>query len=319
MFKALFFSGVLLFLLESCSKKPLISTKDNNAVNHISIIIDDEWWNGEVGDSLRNKLAGPAIGLPEEEPLFTINQYPLKILEGFIADNRSIVVVKKQALKKIEIRQIGTNKNQQIIYLCGNTVPEVIDLLERNSAVIIDKIKYLEFIYTRTQLNACSNYIPYLSNFNIQLKLPRTYKKALRADNFYWFKKDIIGGNMNILIYRVGLNSRNMNIQKIRDSIGVKYIHGTALGSNMLTASISYTKSTSIAALEAIETRGMWELKNDFMAGPYLNYAIIDSTQNKLLFVEGFCYAPSKNKRDLMFELETIIKSLKVTNGHVEN
>jgi len=29
------------------------------------------------------------------------------------------------------------------------------------------------------------------------------------------------------------------------------------------------------------------------------------------LVLEGFCYAPSKKKRDLMFELEAIIKSVK--------
>jgi hypothetical protein len=34
-----------------------------------SVVIDDQLWNGEIGDSIRNKFASPVIGLPQEEPL----------------------------------------------------------------------------------------------------------------------------------------------------------------------------------------------------------------------------------------------------------
>jgi hypothetical protein len=33
----------------------------------------------------------------QEEPLFNINQYPVKLLEGFMTDTRAIIVVKKEA------------------------------------------------------------------------------------------------------------------------------------------------------------------------------------------------------------------------------
>jgi hypothetical protein len=45
------------------------------------------------------------------------------------------------------------------------------------------------------------------------------------------------------------------------------------------------------------------------MSGPFINYAIVDQPNHRILVIEGFCYAPSKQKRDLMFELEAIIKS----------
>jgi hypothetical protein len=50
---------------------------------------------------------------------------------------------------------------------------------------------------------------------------------------------------------------------------------------------------------------------NDFMAGPYINYAILDSISKRWIVVEGFAFAPSANKRDYMFELNTIISSFK--------
>ena len=54
----------------------------------------------------------------------------------------------------------------------------------------------------------------------------------------------------------------------------------------------------------------MWEVKNDFMAGPFINYMISDSIKKNWLVLEGFCFAPSLKKRDLMFELNTILKSV---------
>ena len=87
--------------LVSCNQKKKTATSESLAkMNAVSVIIDDQLWNGEVGDSLRNKFASPVIGLQEEEPIFTLNQYPGKLLEGFITNSRNIIVVKKEARRK---------------------------------------------------------------------------------------------------------------------------------------------------------------------------------------------------------------------------
>ena len=70
------------------------------------------------------------------------------------------------------------------------------------------------------------------------------------------------------------------------------------------------TKETVLANKQTFETRGKWEVKNNFMAGPFLNYTIVDKENNRLVVVEGFTYAPSVNKRDFIFELEAIAKSI---------
>jgi len=48
------------------------------------------------------------------------------------------------------------------------------------------------------------------------------------------------------------------------------------------------------------------------MAGPFLNYTVVDKANDRLVVFEGFTYAPSVNKRDFVFELEAIAKSLKI-------
>ena len=62
----------------------------------------------------------------------------------------------------------------------------------------------------------------------------------------------------------------------------------------------------------AYEVRGMWVMKGFTMAGPFITYAIEDKVNNRYLIADGYVYAPSLEKRDYIFELESIIKSITI-------
>jgi hypothetical protein len=162
-----------------------------------------------------------------------------------------------------------------------------------------------------------------LKKLNISLTIPEEFKTVDDTGDFLWLRQHLKSGiargagNNNILVYSLPLNNQTMssdNIISMRDQIGEKYIPGSKQGMYMITeaAYTPLTNKTKILGNNAFETRGKWEVKNDFMAGPFLNYAIIDKKNNRLLVVEGFTYAPSVNKREFLFELEAIAKSLKI-------
>jgi hypothetical protein len=310
------------FLFFSCTKKnDNLHRKTTGKINTISVIIDDQLWNGEIGDSIRNKFASPVIGLPQEEPLFTINQYPVKLLEGFMTDTRAIIVVKREQQNKFEIKKNQYASPQNVFHISGKTGADIIACLEKNTPHMIQLIKQEEIAESQ-RINSQSLLNPQLisNKFHISIKIPSGYTYVLHKSNFMWLKKEIVGGNTSLLIYQVSLNSikKNSNlisnIIKMRDSIGNLYISGTEPNTNMITeeAYAPYLSKITLDGKEAYETKGTWELRNDFMAGPFINYAIIDKKYNRILVLEGLCYAPSKEKRDLMHELESIIKSVAI-------
>ena len=53
-------------------------------------------------------------------------------------------------------------------------------------------------------------------------------------------------------------------------------------------------------------------MKNAFMSGPFINYAIEDKPNNRYVVLEGYVFAPSVEKRDHIFELEAILRSVKI-------
>jgi hypothetical protein len=309
-------------LLFSCKKKDDdFPRKTTGKVNSISVIIDDQLWNGEIGDSIRNKFAAPVIGLPQEEPLFTINQYPVKIMEGFMTDNRNIIVVKKGDKNKFFIKNDQYASPQNVFHITGKTAAAILTIIENRTSKIIKTIRQTE-IDEIQRLNGKSLLDPKTvgNKFNISVDIPSSYAYMVQGDKFIWLKKEVVSGNTSLLIYEVSLksitNKDNLvsNIIKMRDSIGRLYIHGKDPDTDMITeeAYAPYFFKIKLDGKLVYEMKGTWELKNDFMSGPFINYAIIDKKNDRVLVLEGFCYSPSKEKRDMMLELEAIIKSVSI-------
>ncbi len=314
----LFFFLVVFFF--SCKKQEdHLPRKAIGKINTISIIIDDQLWNGEIGESIRNRFASPVIGLPQEEPLFTINQYPAQLMERFMTDNRTIIVVKKENQTQFVIKKNQYASPQNVFYISGKTNGDILEIIEKNSPQIIQIIKKTEIAESqRINKQSLMNPIIIRNKFQISLEIPTGYSYVLQKTKFLWLKKEIISGNTSLLIYEVPINSiKNnsnsiTNIVRIRDSIGNLYIRGTELDTPMITEEgySPYLFKMKLNGKETFETKGTWELKNDFMSGPFVNYAIVDEEHNRILILEGFCYSPSKEERDLIQELESIIKSI---------
>lgn len=319
--KTLFLWLFVACLASSCSFKKDKPTDDSTAaINTISVIIDDQLWNGEVGDSIRNKFASPVLGLPQEEPLFTINQYPVKLFEGFSTNSRNIIIVKKDNQNKFEIKENEFATPQNAFHISGKTSFEIIDILEKNAPEIIKKMRAIEIVQNqKTFKDSLLNTKKIQKKFNIDLLIPSKYEYVMRRKNFIWLKSEIVSGNTSLIIYQIPWKNIRPNhavtdVVIMRDSIGAAYIHGSDRGTEMVSdqAYSPYFSKITLAGNKAYETKGTWQMKNDFMSGPFINYVIFDKAHRRILVLEGFCYAPSKEKRDLMFELESAIKSIQI-------
>jgi hypothetical protein len=320
--KLLFLLFVSSYLFFSCKKEEVSLPRiANGKINNIAIIVDDALWNGEVGDSVRNKFAAPVLGLPQEEPLFNINQYPIKLMEGFMTDSRNVIVIKKGDIDQFNVKKDEYASPQNVFHITGKSINSILSLIERTSSQIIKTIHQNEIEESqRLARKSLLKQDYFEKKFKIALQIPSSYELMVQDSSFVWLKKEIISGNTSVLIYQVpvsAINNQNSivaNIIAMRDSIGSLYIHGKEPNTDMITeeAYAPYFFVVNLDGKLTYETKGTWELRDDFMSGPFINYAIIDKENNRVLVLEGFCYSPSKEKRDLMLELEAIIRSVAV-------
>lgn len=315
--------GILLFLFFSCTNKnesnEIAPGSSFGEINTVSIVVDDYLWNGEIGDTLRKKWAAPVDGLPQEEPLFTLNQYPTKVFEGMVKKNRNIIVVKKGTKESFIHKKNHFASPQQLFYITATSNEALVKLLEQKSAEIIKAIKESEIIENQKRIlkTPVSDQL-IQEKFQVKMALRSNYKYELVGKNFLWIRRELATGYNSLLLYEVPIsqieknNTIVNNILHVRDSIGKKFIHGSVGKTWMISekAYSPYFLQTKIDQKQAFETKGTWQLKNDFMSGPFINYAIKDTKNNRYLILDGFTYNPSKSKRDLVFELEAMMKSV---------
>ena len=325
--RQIFLALFSLFLAYSCNdsgkKRTLLDSEGK--LNDVSVVIDNEIWEGRVGEAIRDVLASPIYGLPQDEPIFNINQIPKNVFTGFIKKNRTVLMVEFGKEPSINFENDVYAQPQKVITISGKTKDDIIKLVTDNSSRILETFKSIELLEKQRLIKkSLYNTKEIKENLGLNINFPTAYRVsktlAKKEDKFYWLKRDTRTGYVNVLLYELPLKAikkdSNLIVQviRIRDSIGKKYIAGPIDGSYMITedAYTPFHGETILDNKPTLETKGMWEVENAVMAGPYINYAIEDKINNRWVFAEGFAYAPSVEKRDYIFELEAIIKSIKI-------
>ena len=311
---------LLALLLSACSSKKEQSyvTASNGNLNHVTVVMNDEEWNGELGETVRNEIASIYEGLPIDEPRFSLRHLHPTSFEGFFRNSRNILWFKKDSLSSFELRQNQFAKPQIVGFFKGEDQEVLSEYVKENAQLIIGLFEENERKEKLRRIKkSMANEGTLEKRFNISMNYPSAYKTLKDTTNFIWIRKPVQKGHLNILAYTLPLNGVSKNpldqIKKMRDSIGKIYIPGRLKGGYMITeeAYLPYLYKTKLNEQEAYLTKGMWEVKKDFMAGPFVNYKIKDEKNSRWIIIEGFAFAPTISKRDYMFELNTILTSFK--------
>jgi len=288
-------------------------------VNSLMVVMDTELWKGPVGDKIRDEFAAQIIGLPQIEPLFTITQLPPKVFKGTTTYSRSILYVEKDSVSLAHIKTDAYSKPQKVAVITGPTEEIMIKNLDSLAPRAIKEFKAVELAEAQKRFSRSLSKDKALEEeFGITMNVPSLYKVGKREKNFVWMDIQIPKGTMNIIAYSMPWDSFEndstfvQDIVRMRDSIGEKYIPGPYENTYMITekAFAPYVFPAEIGGKKAAEVKGVWEIHGYPMAGPFLTYIINDKEHNRKMILEGFTFAPSTEKRDYMFELEAILKTV---------
>jgi len=321
----------LLFLsfmgLISCNngKSQNYLPKSIGPVNHVTVVMDNELWKGQVGDKVREHFAATAVGLTWEESILTLNQVPPKVFTGSLLNSKTILLVEKDTAKVAGLQSDVYAAPQRMAVFKGQTDEEIMAGIESKAEKIIASYKAMDLEQRQTRLLKSLNKEGVLEEkFNISMSIPSIYKVGRQEDDFVWMDREIQKGHMNIIAYEMPMNSFSVDstlvreIVQMRDSIGTLFIPGPDVPNRKTHMRTEPAFSPSIfkieiAGREAIEVRGIWDIKNYPMAGPFITYIINDAANNRKMVIEGFTFAPATNKRDDMFRLEAIMKTIQFT------
>lgn len=286
-----------------------------------------EQWDGELGDSIRAafSLEMPVLSIPEPEfNLVNINEKSLE-KQMFKAHHNLFIleIDKKFTSAYVETRKDLWATPQIVIKINAPNHEAFLQAFEESKKTALELYRENERIRI---INSYASKFKNINvardlrkNFKLEMNIPKGYKTAVLEENFAWIRKETTTNSMSIMIYTTpyaDTNAFNPNrIRQSRDLLTKVKIPGPTPESYQ---KISHEyiqpqiRKLNFNGNYATEIRGLWDLENDFMGGPFLSYTFVDETQNKVITVDGFMYAPKQKKTVMLRELEAILWSTKL-------
>jgi hypothetical protein len=318
-------------------------------VNEIIVIADSSLWAGAVGDSFFYYFSAPFLLLPQPESIFDIyhltpaqlsvqtvkkefktllfladlndtDSPTTQLVVGDIGNEKAVEATAGKGASTI----VGKDKwarNQILFYVFAKGEENLKNYMGKSFTSIAKKINEIdgEIIKATTyQSGENSDEIAAIkARFGINLKVPGDFKKARldESSNTLWLRRDSREINANLVIHARPYSNESQltqgGIKSIRNQIG-KIISSAQPNSFMRindTDLPMFTEILSINNVYTLQAKGIWELENDFLGGPFISNLMLSPDKKTLVLVDGFIYAPGKEKRNFMQEMELILSS----------
>lgn len=324
---AMFFS-----VLTSCTTTDSGMKPSTGSVNELLIVTNDKsQWESALGDTIRDFFAAPQIGLPQPEPMFDMlnvaDDHFTEIFQKFHAI--LIIDIDPQAVEsKSESRQDVWAQPQRVIRITAKDLPSFYTEFNHKKDNFLKLFVDLERQRTLTINQLTLDYelaAKVERKFGINLPLPEGFYIAKETVNFMWLRHTLAKAKqdieLGIMLYSsdytdtVVFNPRH--IMKWRNLMTLEHIPGPSPLSYMVIAQKDmppvFDTITDFPGGYAVETRGLWEVENNFMGGPFISYTTIDRANNRVLTLDGYIYFPNQDKKSYLRQLEAIFFASKFT------
>ena len=313
--------ALIAFVFASCGLKG--NHTSSGRAYELLVVVDHGVWDRAAGRALHDVLDSDMPGLPQSEPSFRIMYTSPKDYDSTLTLIRNIIIVDiKDIYTKASFKyakDVYANP-QMILTIQAPNEEEFQKFVEENKQTIVD-------FFTRAEMNRQiallekkhNDYVTtkVKSMFDCDVWIPAELSSTKQGENFFWAGTNAATGDQNFVIYSFPYTDKNTFTKEyfvqMRDSVMKANIPGSKEGMYMMTDSLmTDVRPLTIQGEYALEARGLWRMKGDFMGGPYVSHMRLDPVNQRIIVVEAFIYSPDKMKRNLMRQMEASLYTLRV-------
>lgn len=312
---------MLVVVLVSCSNsgKSIITPVSSGRPYEVLVVADDNCWMSP-DSALYHVLDTDVPGLPQSERSFRISRIRPAHFDRVMRIFRNIIVADIRDIytqTKFKYTRDAYASPQMIMTIQSPNQEEFAEFVSKHGQVIVD-------FFTRAEMNRQINLLREKHNgaisakvgsiFDCDIWLPNELNSFKEGKDFFWASTNL--NDMNFVMYSYPFRDNNTFTKEFfinkRDSVMKINIPGSMDGMYMETADsmLVDVKNISVRGDYAFEARGLWEMRNDAMGGPFVSHVRVDRANARIVVVEAFVYNPGKLKRDLMRKLEASLYTL---------
>ena len=287
------------------------------------VVIDKAMWERPAGRALFNVLDTDVPGLPQPERSFRISNVGPEHFDRGFRIFRNIIDVDIQPIytqPKLKYSRDSYSSPQMIMTIQAPDEQSFEEFVTKNRQTILD-------FFTKSEMNRQINLLKkkhsevvsdkVASMFGCDVWVPVDMERYKEGKDFLWASNDRNSSDvsMNFVIYSSPYTDKDTFTKDYcvhkRDSVMKLNIPGSREGQYIQTdADYVNVKNIAVKGEYAFEARGLWYMENDMMGGPFVSHARVDRPNGRVVVVEGFIFAPEKNKRDLMRQMEAALYTL---------
>lgn len=319
--------ALVVLVLASCKEgqKSLFTPVSSGRPYEVLVVVDKAVWERPSGRALFNVLDTDVPGLPQPERSFRISNVAPAHFDRVLRIFRNIIVVdikKSYTQPKLKFTRDAYASPQMIMTIQAPDEDTFESFVEKNGQVIIDffvksemnrqiallKKKHSDVISTKVN-----------SMFDCDIWIPTELSNYKVGKDFLWASTNRASADMNFVMYSYPYTDKNTFTKEFfvnkRDSVMKINIPGEREGMYMATDSMFVDVQDIVVKGEyAQEARGLWQMENDMMGGPFVSHVRVDRANGRVIVVEAFIYSPDKLKRNLMRLMEASLYTLRLPN-----
>lgn len=307
--------------LAGCGNSKNVLPGVSGKAGEVIVVIEKAHWDGELGDALREYLACDCDFLPQPEPLYNLAYVTPNGFTNMFQSHRNIIMVHIDGDVKEDGISFYNNKwarPQCIIMLNAKGLDEAVAVVRRDYEKIRARLEQAErdrVVASARLYEAKEIRENIAARFGGSVVFPSGYVIKKINDSFAWIGNDNTYVYKDILVYRYPANGKDdlqpETIIAQRNRILKENIPGMFDGTYMTTSKVTDPKVSYInyKGHDFAETRGFWEVENDFMGGPFVSHSFYSLDGSEILVFEAFVYAPKYDKRQYMRQTESLLYS----------
>jgi hypothetical protein len=324
---------ISLLLLLSCGSGPSgegdqsYLPSSSGKYGEVLIVVDTFYENRQTGEVL-NKIFSDAIdGMPQAEGYFRASTVPPKAFQSILKRSRNVLKLSigKGKSTAINMEENVWAKDQFMIQITAASDTDAARILTKNIQTIRDHYneKELERLQKQFRGKPEKEIMKTISErYNLKMVIPPGFVQMAKDENGFWLKKEksigqhqiMQGVSVSIRPYIADSVFSHEQMIRNRNTFTKEMIQGTRDSAYMAVYEEyrAVTKEINLNGVYALEYRGLWNMVNDFMGGPFLHYTMVDEENNKVVELDAFVFAPKFNKREYLRELEAILKTTQI-------
>lgn len=290
----------------------------------VLVVMNEEDWESPLGAMVRDSLTALYPMLPQAEQRFNLTNVEHFGFANMFHDFRNILIVDTKAKygNKFSCRGGVWTPDQCVIELKAETYNEAIEMFQEKASAIIQTFEDAErdrIISNNEKYCATSVQHKVKKAFGGTPALPADSKIYKQTDDFMWISicnTDFI--KKNILIYRYPIESEDEamkvenilahNLAAMNDNIPGMRENSYMTHSMYFVPTVEFIRHND---KNIAEIRGLWDVKNDYMGGPFMGHEFVSPDGKYMIGVTGFVYAPKYDKIQYLRDVEAIVYSFK--------